>query len=67
MKTKNTAIALLAIGSVLYLTSANEKPLTQAEIAKGDDVSIKGVSRAMVIVGATLLIINLFSKQQQNG
>lgn len=64
MKSKNIGIGLVVLGSALYLTSMNEKPLTQAEILAGDDVSIKGVSKAMVVVGATLLLINLISKNQ---
>jgi hypothetical protein len=30
----------------------------------GDDVSIKGVSKAMIVVGAALLIFNLISTQK---
>jgi hypothetical protein len=64
MKNKNIGIGLVAIGSVLYFTSMNEKPLTKPEIMAGDDVSIKGVSKAMIVVGAALLIFNLISTQK---
>lgn len=57
------AIGLLAIGTVLSIGSRDEKPLTPEDIKSGDTVSMKGLSRLMLVAGGAMLVYQVVIKK----
>lgn len=65
MKPLSIGIGMAALGAVLYLTSKDEKPLTPSDITAGDDVSIKGVSRLLLMVGGAVILYQVAIKKNK--
>lgn len=61
-KTK-IAIGLLAAGTVLYIITRNEKPLTPEQIAAGENFVFKDASKILMLVGGGMLIYQTVIKK----
>ena len=59
----NFGILAIAFGIVLKVAGRNEKPLTNRDIAQGNDMTFNTMGNMSIVIGGAVLVYNNFKKK----
>ena len=62
-KNKKIALGFLVAGTVMYLATKEEPKRTEGQILAGDTVSLRAISKLLIIGGAISIVYQTFIKK----